>query len=44
MRASSSQTGQYAWGVLLTPARGAGLMAVSMVVGAINARMLRLRC
>ncbi|CAN5751790.1 heavy metal translocating P-type ATPase [soil metagenome] len=33
----------YAWGVLLTPAVGAGLMAASTVVVAINARMLRLK-
>jgi Cu2+-exporting ATPase len=33
----------YAWGVLLTPAVGAGLMAGSTVVVAINARMLRLK-
>jgi Cu2+-exporting ATPase len=33
----------YAWGVLLTPALGAVLMAGSTVVVAINARMLRLK-
>lgn len=33
----------YAWGVVLTPALGAGLMAVSTVVVAINARLLRLK-
>lgn len=33
----------YAWGVLLTPAAGAVLMAGSTVVVAINARMLRLK-
>lgn len=33
----------YAWGVLLTPAVGAVLMAASTVVVAINARMLRLK-
>jgi P-type Cu2+ transporter len=33
----------YAWGILLTPAVGAVLMAGSTVVVAINARMLRLR-
>ena len=33
----------YAWGVLLTPAVGAVLMAGSAVVVAINARMLRLK-
>ena len=33
----------YAWGVLLTPAVGAVLMAGSTVVVAINARMLRLK-
>jgi Cu2+-exporting ATPase len=33
----------YAWGVLLTPALGAGLMAVSTVIVAINARILKLR-
>ena len=32
----------YAWGVLLTPALGAGLMAVSTVIVAINARLLKL--
>jgi Cu2+-exporting ATPase len=33
----------YAWGVLLTPALGAVLMAASTVVVAINARLLRLK-
>ena len=33
----------YAWGVLLAPAVGAGLMAASTVVVAINARMLKLK-
>ncbi|MFC2096012.1 copper-translocating P-type ATPase [Candidatus Bipolaricaulota bacterium] len=33
----------YAWGVLLTPALGAALMAASTVIVAINARMLRLK-
>ncbi|MDJ8954092.1 heavy metal translocating P-type ATPase, partial [Clostridium perfringens] len=33
----------YAWSVLLSPALGAGLMALSTVVVAINARMLRLK-
>jgi Cu2+-exporting ATPase len=33
----------YAWGVLLSPAVGAGLMAVSTVIVAINARMLTLK-
>ena len=33
----------YAWGVLLSPAVGAGLMAVSTVVVAANARLLRLK-
>ena len=33
----------YAWGVVLTPALGAVLMAASTVIVAINARMLRLR-
>ena len=33
----------YAWGVLLSPAVGAVLMAASTVVVAINARMLRLK-
>lgn len=33
----------YAWGVLLSPAVGAGLMAASTVVVAINARLLRLK-
>jgi len=33
----------YAWGVLLSPAVGAGLMALSTVVVAINARMLGLK-
>lgn len=32
----------YAWGVLLTPALGAALMAASTVIVAVNARMLRL--
>jgi Cu2+-exporting ATPase len=32
----------YTWGVLLTPALGAALMAVSTVIVAINARMLKL--
>ena len=31
----------YAWGVLLSPAVGAGLMAASTVVVAVNARLLR---
>jgi Cu2+-exporting ATPase len=33
----------YAWGVLLTPALGAVLMSASMVIVAINARLLRLK-
>ena len=33
----------YAWGVLLTPALGAVLMAASTVIVAINARLLRLK-
>jgi Cu2+-exporting ATPase len=33
----------YAWGVLLTPALGAALMAASTVIVAINARLLRLK-
>jgi Cu2+-exporting ATPase len=33
----------YAWGVLLSPAVGAGLMAASTVVVALNARLLRLK-
>jgi len=33
----------YAWGVVLTPAVGAALMAASTVIVAINARMLRLK-
>jgi Cu2+-exporting ATPase len=33
----------YAWGVLLTPAVGAALMAASTVIVAINARLLRLK-
>src|SRR5664280_309965 len=33
----------YAWGVLLSPALGAALMAASTVIVAINARMLRLK-
>jgi len=33
----------YAWGVLLSPAVGAGLMALSTVVVAVNARMLGLQ-
>ena len=33
----------FAWGIILTPAVGAGLMAVSTVVVAVNARMLKLK-
>lgn len=33
----------YAWGVVLTPAVGAALMAASTVIVAINARMLKIR-
>jgi len=33
----------YAWGVLLTPAVGAVLMAASTVIVAINARLLRIK-
>ena len=33
----------YAWGVLLSPALGAALMAASTVIVAINARLLRLK-
>jgi len=33
----------YAWGVLLTPALGAVLMAASTVIVAVNARMLRIK-
>ena len=33
----------YSWGVLLSPALGAALMAASTVIVAINARMLRLK-
>jgi len=33
----------YAWGVLLSPAVGAGLMAASTVVVAVNARLLRIK-
>ncbi len=33
----------YAWGVVLTPAVGAALMAASTVIVAINARMLTLK-
>ncbi|MBC7381106.1 MAG: copper-translocating P-type ATPase [Burkholderiaceae bacterium] len=33
----------YAWGVVLTPALGAALMAASTVIVAINARLLRLK-
>jgi Cu2+-exporting ATPase len=33
----------YAWGVLLTPALGAVLMAASTVIVAINARLLRIK-
>ena len=33
----------YAWGVLLSPAIGAGLMAASMVIVAINARLLTIK-
>jgi Cu2+-exporting ATPase len=33
----------YAWGVLLSPALGAVLMAASTVIVAINARLLRLK-
>lgn len=32
----------YAWGVLLSPALGAALMAASTVIVAVNARLLRL--
>jgi Cu2+-exporting ATPase len=32
----------YAWGVILTPALGAALMAASTVIVAINARLLRI--
>ncbi|MBS1134792.1 MAG: cadA [Burkholderiaceae bacterium] len=33
----------YAWGVLLSPALGAGLMAASTVIVAINARLLKIK-
>jgi Cu2+-exporting ATPase len=33
----------YAWGIILTPAVGAALMAASTVIVAINARLLRLK-
>lgn len=33
----------YAWGVVLSPAVGAGLMAASTVIVAVNARLLRLK-
>jgi Cu2+-exporting ATPase len=33
----------YAWGVVLTPAVGAALMAASTVIVAVNARLLRLK-
>jgi len=33
----------YAWGVVLSPAMGAALMAASTVIVAINARLLRLK-
>lgn len=33
----------YAWGVVLSPAVGAALMAASTVIVAINARLLRLK-
>jgi Cu2+-exporting ATPase len=33
----------YAWGVLLTPALGAALMAASTVIVAVNARLLKLK-
>jgi Cu2+-exporting ATPase len=33
----------YAWGVVLSPALGAGLMAASTVIVAVNARLLRLQ-
>lgn len=33
----------YAWGVVLSPALGAALMAVSTVIVAVNARLLRLK-
>ena len=33
----------YAWGVLLSPAVGAALMAVSTVIVAINARLLKIK-
>jgi Cu2+-exporting ATPase len=32
----------FAWGVLLTPALGAALMAASTVIETVNARLLRL--
>lgn len=33
----------YAWGVLLSPAIGAALMAASTVIVAINARLLKIK-
>jgi len=33
----------YAWGVLLSPAEGAALMAASTVIAAINARLSGLK-
>jgi Cu2+-exporting ATPase len=33
----------YAWGVLLSPALGAGLMAASTVMVAVNARLLKIK-
>ena len=33
----------YAWGVLLSPALGAGLMAASTVIVAVNARLLKIK-
>jgi cation transport ATPase len=33
----------YAWGVLLTPAMGAALMAAGTVIVAINARLLKIK-
>jgi Cu2+-exporting ATPase len=33
----------YAWGVLLTPALGAALMAASTVIVAVNARFLKIK-
>jgi len=42
-RHSAGDDALYAWGVLLTPALGAVLMAASTAIVAINPRLLRLK-